>query len=94
MDVKGFLGGGKAEKKKTRNADQIRGAKAVGRRWVFCAEKKARRKETKRLSCTYLRFSFLCWPGWPFLVEGVSATEKDERDKKNKSRARHEQQRR
>ena len=60
----------------------------------FCAEEKARRKETKRLSCTYLRVSFLCWPGWPFLVEGVSATEKDERDKKNKSRARHEQQRR
>ena len=32
----------------------------------FCAEEKARRKETKRLSCTYLRVSFLCWPGWPF----------------------------
>ena len=52
MDVKGFLGGGKAEKKKTRNADQIRGAKAVGRRRVLCAEKKARRQEEQEQSKT------------------------------------------
>ena len=60
----------------------------------FCAGEKGDRRMTKRLSCIYLRVSLVCLPGWPFRVGNVSATEKDKRDKKNKSRARHEQQRR
>jgi hypothetical protein len=50
------LGGGKAEKKKTRNADQIRGAKAVGRRRVFVPRK--RREEKKRKDFHVHTFGF------------------------------------
>lgn len=62
------LGGGKAEKKKTRNADQIRGAKAVGRRRVLCRGKGEKKRNEKTFM--YIPSGFLSLLAWLAVSRG------------------------